>query len=423
MIMEIVVEGEARLCGEVSISSSKNAILPILAASLLSDEKVFIDQVPFIRDVNIIMELIGQLGLQTEIGNSTISVAGMPQLNYPPYELVRQIRASFLVMGPLLARHGSVKMSLPGGCAIGTRPIDLHLKGFEALGARITLSCGDIVAQARRLRGNHIYLDFPSVGATENILMAATMAEGTTFIENAALEPEVVDLANFINSMGGKVFGAGSNVVRVEGVSRLKGCRYTPVPDRIEAGTYMVAAAATGGDVVIKNVIPEHLKAITAKLAESGTQVEEYENRVRVYRKEEIKPLYIKTLPYPGFPTDMQAQFMAYLSRSQGSSVITESVFENRFMHIQELMRMGVKIKAEGRTAIIKGTRELSGARVKATDLRAGAALLIAGLTARGNTIISESEHIERGYENFTEKLNQLGARVHTQKPASVPES
>lgn len=423
MILEIIVEGGARLSGEVSISSSKNAILPILAASLLSEEKVFIDRVPFIRDVNIITKLIGQLGLKTEIGPRSIAIDGSPEVNYPPYELVRQIRASFLVMGPLLARHGSVRISLPGGCAIGTRPIDLHLKGFEALGASIALSSGDIVASARRLRGNHIYLDFPSVGATENILMAAAMAEGTTFIENAALEPEIVDLANFINCMGGRIVGAGSNVIRIDGVSKLRGCQYTPIPDRIEAGTYMVAAAATGGNVVIKDIIPEHLKAITAKLSESGAQVEEYENHLRVYRNEEIKPLYIKTLPYPGFPTDMQAQFMAYLSRSQGSSVITESVFENRFMHIQELARMGVKIKAEGRTAIVKGTRELCGARVKATDLRAGAALLIAGLTARGNTIISESEHIERGYESFADKLNQLGARVYSQRSVGVPET
>ncbi len=330
----------------------------------------------------------------------------------PPYELVRLIRASFLVMGPLLAKKGSVRVSLPGGCAIGTRPIDLHLKGFEALGARINLTGGDVVAKANRLYGNHVYLDFPSVGATENIMMAASLAEGTTHIENAALEPEIVDLANFMNSMGARISGAGSNVIKIEGVEKLNSTNYTPIPDRIEAGTYMVAAAATAGDVSIRNIIPEHLKAVTAKLLESNAIVEENDGQIRVYRQQDIKPVYIKTLPYPGFPTDMQAQFMAYLSLARGSSVITESVFENRFMHVAELLRMGAKIKTEGRTAVIKGCRELTGARVRATDLRAGAALMIAGLTARGSTSIMNSEHIDRGYENIVAKLNGLGANI-----------
>ncbi len=315
-------------------------------------------------------------------------------------------------MGPLLATKGAVRVSLPGGCAIGTRPIDLHLKGFEALGARISLTRGDVVAKAPRLYGNHVYLDFPSVGATENIMMAATLAEGTTYIENAALEPEIVDLANFMNSMGARITGAGSNVIKIEGVKKLHSTVYTPIPDRIEAGTYMVAAAATAGDVLIKNVIPEHLKAVTAKLLESNAVVEEQDDHIRVYRQQDIKPVYIKTLPYPGFPTDMQAQFMAYLSLGRGSSVITESVFENRFMHVAELLRMGAKIKTEGRTAVIKGCRELTGARVRATDLRAGAALMIAGLMARGPTIIMNSEHIDRGYENIVAKLNGLGANI-----------
>ncbi|MDD2509545.1 MAG: UDP-N-acetylglucosamine 1-carboxyvinyltransferase [Syntrophomonas sp.] len=410
--MVIVVENSERMSGEVEVSSSKNAILPILAASLLSDEAVLVNKVPEINDVCIIKNLINSLGVKVEESGKTLRSLGMPENNHPPYELVRQIRASFLVMGPLLATKGMVRISFPGGCAIGNRPIDLHLKGFQALGARINLSCGDVIASATKLKGNHIYLDYPSVGATENILMAASMAEGRTYIENAALEPEVVDLANFINSMGGKISGAGSNVIKVDGVKKMTGTNYTPIPDRIEAGTYMVAAAATAGNIVVKNVIPEHLKAVIAKLIESGAEVEENKDQVRVNRTERIKPIYIKTLPYPGFPTDMQAQFMAYLSRAEGSSVVTESVFENRFMHVQELLRMGAKIKTEGRTAIIKGIQEISGASVIATDLRAGAALLIAGLTAEGSTIISESEHIDRGYEKIVEKLSALGARI-----------
>lgn len=410
--MELAIKGKTPLRGEVEISSSKNAILPILVAALLADDTVIVNKVPDIRDVSIITELIDSLGVATKSEEGRIVIQGQPDRQNPPYELVRQMRASFLVMGPLLARHGKVRISLPGGCAIGTRPVDLHLKGLQALGARITLSAGDVIASAPKLIGNHIYLDFPSVGATENIMMAACIADGTTYIENAALEPEVVDLANFLNHLGGNISGAGSNVIRIRGLRKLRGGDYTPIPDRIEAGTYMVAASASAGRVLIKNVIPEHIKAVTAKLQESGAQTEEKGNQIEVSRSEDIKPLYIKTLPYPGFPTDMQAQYMAYLACADGSSVITESVFENRFMHIQELLRMGARIKAEGRTAVIKGSRELTGARVKATDLRAGAALLIAGLTAKGTTIISNSEHIDRGYENIVEKLNGLGAEI-----------
>lgn len=408
----MLIPGKARLTGEVEISSSKNAILPILAASLLSDESKTIHNVPDIRDVAVITELIQHLGVKVNYKEGSLHFSGEVNNQTPPYELVRLIRASFLVMGPLLAKKGLARISLPGGCAIGTRPIDLHLKGFEALGAQITLSGGDVVAKASKLHGNHIYLDFPSVGATENLMMAASLAEGITYIENAALEPEIVDLANFMNSMGARVSGAGSNVIKIEGVDKLNSTDYTPIPDRIEAGTFMVAAAATAGDVIIKNVIPEHLKAVTAKLLESNAVVEEDNSQIRVYRNQEIKPVYIKTLPYPGFPTDMQAQFMAYLILGQGSSVITESVFENRFMHVAELLRMGARIKTEGRTAIIQGTKKLTGARVKATDLRAGAALMIAGLTARGPTTIMNSEHIDRGYENIVAKLNKLGANI-----------
>lgn len=410
--MDIKITGQNILKGEIEVSSSKNAILPILAASLLTDDEVVINKVPNIKDVFVISQLIKELGVNVEKENDILRFKGEVHSSTPPFELVRQMRASFLVMGPLLARMGQVRVSLPGGCAIGTRPIDLHLKGFEALGADISLSRGDVVAKASKLYGNHIYLDYPSVGATENIMMAATLAEGTSFIENAALEPEVVDLANFINQMGGKITGAGSNVIKIEGVKKLGSVKYTPIPDRIEAGTYMVMAAATGGDVKIKNIIPEHIKAITAKLVETGAEIDDYEDSVRVKRKSPIKPVYIKTLPYPGFPTDMQAQFMAYLSCAEGSSVITESVFENRFMHVQELLRMGANIKTEGRTAIIKGTNKLTGATVKATDLRAGAALMIAAMVAEGDTTILNSEHIDRGYENIIGKLKAVGAKI-----------
>lgn len=413
MPVKILVSGSTRLQGQIVVNASKNAILPILAASMLSSGTVVVRQVPLIRDVHIISALIHQMGLKVEYEQDRLVISGTPQHHFPDYELSRQIRASFLLMGPLLARRGQVQISLPGGCAIGTRPIDLHLKGFEALGANITMTGGCVIAAARRLTGTHIYLDFPSVGATENIMMAAALARGTTYIENAALEPEVVDLAGFINSMGGRVSSAGSNVIKVEGVSSLTGTTYTPIPDRIEAGTYMVAAAACGGDVLINNVIPEHLKATTAKLIESGALIEERADAIHVSRWQEIKPVYIKTLPYPGFPTDMQAQFMAYLCAARGSSIVTESVFENRFMHVNQLLRMGAQITTEGRTAVVRGIPQLSGATVKATDLRAGAALLIAAMTANGETIIEESEHIDRGYENIVIRLNNLGAKIY----------
>lgn len=410
--MKLTIKGGVQLKGTIDLSSSKNAFLPIAAAALLTDEKVKINKVPAIRDVSIISKLIRGLGVNVRLKQKSLIIQGETAVTDPDYDLVRQIRASFLVMGPILATKGLVKVSLPGGCAIGNRPIDLHLKGFRALGAEINFTSGCVTAKAKQLTANHVYLDFPSVGATENIIMAATMAKGTTYIENAALEPEVVDLANFINCMGGRITGAGSNLIKVEGVKKLTGTEYTPIPDRIEAGTYMVAAAATHGDVVIKNTIPEHVKAVTAKLQESGAEVQEGQDWIRVILESDIKPVYIKTLPFPGFPTDMQAQFMGYLSCSTGSSIITESVFENRFMHVQELIRMGANIKTEGRTAIIRGTNKLTGAVVKATDLRAGAALIIAASTAEGDSLITESEHIDRGYENIVGKLTSLGAVI-----------
>ncbi len=413
MVLEIAVAGKTTLQGNIEISTSKNATLPILIAALLSEDKIQINMIPEINDVEIVKKLLQNLGACLVKQDNSLCIRSFVSNIYPDYDLVRQIRASLLLMGPILATRKIVKISLPGGCAIGTRPIDLHLKGFEALGAKIKLTGGNVIAEARELKGNHIYLDFPSVGATENLMMAAALAEGTTYIENAALEPEVVDLANFINSMGGRIHAAGSNLIKIEGRKKLHGTTYTPIPDRIEAGTYMVAAAATGGNLLIKNVIPEHLKATTAKLLESGAQVHEMDHEIRVQRTGPIRPIYIKTLPYPGFPTDMQAQFMAYLSRTSGSSVITESVFENRFMHIQELMRMGANIKIEGRTAIVKGVPQLSAANVNATDLRAGAALLIAGLITEGTTHISNSHHIDRGYEHIVDKLNQVGANIY----------
>lgn len=408
----MIIQGQRELNGEVEISSSKNSILPIIAASILTDEKIIINKVPRIKDVAIITQIIQALGIKVETKEKQLMFQGASLENYPPYDLVRQMRASFLLMGPLLARHGKVRVSLPGGCAIGNRPIDLHLKGFHAMGADISFKGGDVIANARKLRGQHVYLDYPSVGATENIIMAAALADGTTYIENAALEPEIIDLANFVNNMGGLISGAGSNVIKIQGVKELYATEYTPIPDRIEAGTYMLAVAATGGQAVIKNIIPEHLKAITAKLQESGVEIIEGSNFLKIKRQAKIKPVYIKTLPYPGFPTDMQAQFMAYLSCATGSSIISESVFENRFMHVQELQRMGADIKTEGKTAIIKGVKGLTGAPVSATDLRAGAALIIAGLAASGKTIVSGNEHVERGYEDISQKLNAMGASI-----------
>ena len=411
--MEMYIQGKTKLNGKVEISSSKNAILPIIAATILTDEKVVLKKVPRISDVMTICQIIEKLGKQIKEEENQYIFTGKIHNLTPPYELVRQMRASFLLMGPLLSRYGKVRLSLPGGCAIGNRPIDLHLKGFAALGADIRFSGGDVIAKTNKLIGNHVYLDFPSVGATENIIMAAVLAEGTTWIENAALEPEIVDLANFINKMGGKINGAGTNVIKIQGVDHLSGAEYTPIPDRIEAGTYMIAVAATAGEAIINNIIPEHLKSITAKLEESGAVIEEDKHSLQIKRDGKIKPVYIKTLPYPGFPTDMQAQIMAYLSFATGTSIISESVFENRFMHVQELLRMGADIKTEGKSAIIKGVKELTGARVRASDLRAGAALVIAGLSAQGRTIVTENEHIERGYEDIDKKLSQMGAQIY----------
>jgi UDP-N-acetylglucosamine 1-carboxyvinyltransferase len=414
-VEKLIVGGGRQLAGNVKISGAKNAVLPIIAASLLGTTPSRLEEIPDLEDVRTISEVLGHLGVTVtpEEPDSLMIDSSIITSCEAPYELVRKMRASFLVMGPLLARRGLARISLPGGCAIGTRPIDLHLKGFEALGAEIELGHGYIEARAPKgLKGARIYLDFPSVGATENIMMAASLAQGQTILENPAEEPEIVDLANYLTAMGAKIRGAGTNVIRIDGVSQLKGTTHAVIPDRIEAGTYMVAAAITGGDVWIENVLTEHLKPVIAKLKEAGVKIEEHIEGVRVRSGGVPKAVDIKTLPYPGFPTDMQAQLMALMTVANGTSVVTETVFENRFMHVDELKRMGANIKIEGRSAIVEGVASLTGCPVKATDLRAGAALILAGLAASGKTEIGCIHHIDRGYERVVEKFRGLGADI-----------
>lgn len=417
---KFIVNGRNSLKGTIRVSGAKNAVLPILAASLLATSQCTIKDVPDLADVATIREVLESLGAKSYKDNDEITISPEKITNSEaPYDYVRKMRASFLVMGPLLARLGEARISLPGGCAIGVRPIDLHLKGFEALGAEVVIGHGYIQAKAKKLVGSKIYLDFPSVGATENIIMAATHAEGTTILENCAEEPEIVDLANFINAMGGKIKGAGTKVIRIEGVNKLNGVTHQVIPDRIEAGTYMVAGAMTGSNLLVENVISDHLKPVIAKLLEAGVNLIEEENGIRVIGTGQIKPVDIKTLPYPGFPTDMQAQLMALLTIAKGTSVITETVFENRFMHVDELKRMGADIKIEGRTAVIEGVKTLTSAPVKATDLRAGAALIIAAMATEGTTEISCIHHIDRGYDKIENKLSKIGVnikRVNTEK-------
>lgn len=411
----LIVEKSPPLRGRVRISGSKNSVLPIIAASLLSDGECVIEDIPHLRDVEVISDVLRYFGVELDNQGEIIKVNTRNINSYEaPYDLIKKMRASFLIMGPLLARLGRAKISLPGGCAIGTRPIDLHLKGFSALGADITLGHGYIEAKADKLQGADIYLDFPSVGATENIMMAACLAEGSTTIENVAKEPEIVDLANFLNSMGANVRGAGTDTIKIEGVRQLNGAVHCIIPDRIEAGTYMVAAAITGGDIIIENVLEDHLKPIIAKLRETGTDIEETEDgNIKVSRRGALKSVDIKTLPYPGFPTDMQAQMMALMAVAEGTSVIIETIFENRFMHVSELKRMGSRIKIEGRTAVVQGIPKLTGSQVNATDLRAGAAMVIAGLVADGCTEINDIYHIDRGYVNIENKLQKLGAKIY----------
>ncbi|MDR2355803.1 MAG: UDP-N-acetylglucosamine 1-carboxyvinyltransferase [Clostridiales Family XIII bacterium] len=411
-----IIRQSLSLTGEVAISGSKNAVLPIMAAALLTDARCEITDVPALRDVDVMCGLMRGIGARVNerYGDRTIEITTEAIASEEaPNELVKKMRASILVMGPLLARTGRARIALPGGCAIGTRPIDLHLKGLKALGARIVSKDGYVIAAAERLRGANVYLDSPSVGATENITMAAALAEGTTVIENAAEEPEIVDMVNFLNKMGARIKGAGTNTIRIEGVARLGGAKHGVIPDRIETGTFMIAAAVTRGKVLIRNAVPDHVKPVTAKLGECGVDVRALDDGLIVdARHGVLRATDIKTLPYPGFPTDIQSQFMAFLTTVRGSSVVTENVFENRYMHVNELNRMGANIKIEGRVAIVEGERLLRGAEVFATDLRAGAALVLAGLSARGTTRISEIHHIERGYSAFVEKLKGLGADI-----------
>lgn len=413
---KLIVKGGNRLVGAVKTSGAKNAVLPIIAASILGTTPSHLDEVPMLEDVHTISEVLKCLGLSVECSpeKNVLDIDSTEITSYEaPYELVRTMRASFLVMGPLLARIGKARISMPGGCAIGARPIDIHLKGFEALGVKIEQGHGYIEASAPEgLKGTSIYFDFPSVGATENIMMAASLGEGTTILENVAEEPEIVDLANYLNKMGAKIRGAGTDTIRIEGVDKLHGADYTIIPDRIEAGTYMIAAAMTGGDVVVENVLPEHQKPLIAKLREAGAVVEEDIDKVRVIGQNPLKAVSIKTLPYPGFPTDMQAQMMAMMVIAEGRSKVTETVFENRFMHVVELNRMGAQISTEGRSAVIDGPCKLTGCDVRATDLRAGAAMILAGLVAEGTTRIGDLHHIDRGYENIVAKLKNLGADI-----------
>lgn len=419
---KIIVTGGRPIHGEVTISGAKNAVLPIIVGAILAEDVTVLKDVPNLSDVNTITSVLEMLGAKITIEDHVMTIDSRYVDKYDaPYEIIQKMRASVLIMGPLLARLGRANLSMPGGCAIGTRPIDLHLKGLEALGALIQIHDGNIAAFVPngKLRGSRIYLDFPSVGATEHIIMAATLAEGTTILENAAEEPEIVDLANFLNSMGANIRGAGTNVIKIEGVERLHGTTYTIIPDRIEAGSYMVAAAICHGNVLIKNVIVDHVRSLIEKLEESGAQVIEEGDGLRVIGGENVRATDIRTMPYPGFPTDMQAQYMALMSVAEGTSVITETIFENRFMHADELRKMGANIKTDGRNAIVVGTPKLVGAKVKATDLRAGAALIIAALVAEGQTEITELKHIDRGYENLIEKFRSIGADIVR---VSIPE-
>ncbi|MEX1028562.1 MAG: UDP-N-acetylglucosamine 1-carboxyvinyltransferase [Paenibacillaceae bacterium] len=413
----IIVRGGQPLTGRVKISGAKNAVLPIIAASILASQGTScIMETPPLDDVITISHVLTSLGAIVTFDQECIRIDASHLISYEAeYEHVRRMRASFLVMGPLLARVGQARIALPGGCAIGTRPIDQHLKGFEAMGAIIGLGHGHIEAKVNgRLKGAKIYLDVPSVGATENIMMAATLAEGTTIIENAAEEPEIVDLANYLNAMGAVVRGAGTGVIRIEGVEQLHGAVHTVIPDRIEAGTYMLAAAITRGSIYLEGALGDHLRPIISKLQEMGIEITEDENGVGVNATSTpIIAVDVKTLPYPGFPTDMQAQMMALMLTSEGTSLITETVFENRFMHVDELRKLNAQIKVEGRTAIITGGEPLTGAKMYATDLRAGAALILGALAAEGESEITGIHHIERGYVNITGKLSMLGANIH----------
>ena len=413
---QYIIKGGNPLVGEVSIAGAKNAALGILAAAIMTDEEVVIENVPNVRDTRVLLQAIQGIGARVNyIDEHTVRICGgtiNPLAdNCVDDKFIRKIRASYYLLGAMLGKYKKSSVALPGGCAIGSRPIDLHIKGFEALGAKVDIS-SMIHVEAKELVGANIYMDVVSVGATINVMMAAALAKGKTIIENAAKEPHIVDVANFLNSMGANIKGAGTDVIRITGVEKLKGTEYAIIPDQIEAGTFMVAAAATKGDITIKNVIPKHLEAISSKLKEIGAVVMEYDDAVRVVSNHRLRPTNIKTLPYPGFPTDMQPQMAVILALSEGTSVITESIFESRFKYVDELFRMGGRIKVEGNVAVIEGVKGFVGAKVVAPDLRAGAALVIAGLVAEGFTVVDDIKYIQRGYEDFAEKLRNLGGQI-----------
>ena len=418
---QYIIKGGNPLVGEVEIGGAKNAALAILAAAIMTDETVTIDNLPDVNDINVLLEAISGIGAEVDrIDRHTVRINGSNIENFDiEYDYIKKIRASYYLLGALLGKYKRAEVALPGGCNIGSRPIDQHLKGFRALGAYVDIEHGKIIAEAARLIGKHIYFDVVSVGATINVMMAASMAEGLTILENVAKEPHVVDVANFLNSMGANIRGAGTDVIKIRGVSRLHKTDYSIIPDQIEAGTFMFAAAATRGDVTVMNVIPKHLEATIAKLVEIGCEVEEFDDAVRVVSKGDLHNTQVKTLPYPGFPTDMQPQIGVTLALCKGTSTITESIFENRFKYLSELARMGANVKVEGNAATIEGVDKFSGARVSAPDLRAGAALVIAGMAADGITIVDDIVYIQRGYERFEEKLRSLGAvieRVSTER-------
>ena len=411
---QYIIKGGNPLVGEVEIGGAKNAALAILAAAIMTDETVTIENLPDVNDINVLLEAMAGIGATIQrVDRHTVRINGAGVQDFSiEYDYIKKIRASYYLLGALLGKYRRAEVALPGGCNIGSRPIDQHLKGFRALGAEVEIEYGKIIAEAETLKGTHLYFDVVSVGATINVMMAAAMAEGVTILENVAKEPHVVDVANFLNSMGANIKGAGTDVIKIKGVSKLHKTEYSIIPDQIEAGTFMCAAAATRGDVMIKNVIPKHLEAISAKLMEIGCEVAEFDDAVRVVGKPSQKHTDIKTLPYPGFPTDMQPQMTVALVLANGTSMVTESIFENRFKYVDELARMGSSIKVEGNVAVIDGVKRLTGAQVNAPDLRAGAALVIAGLAADGYTVVDEIGYIQRGYECFEEKLQGLGAMI-----------
>lgn len=411
---QYIIKGGTPLVGEVEIGGAKNAALPILAAAIMTDETVLIENLPDVNDINVLLDALSGIGAMVHrVDRHTVRINGSNVRDEDiEYDQIKKIRASYYFIGALLGKCKRAAVALPGGCSIGSRPIDQHLKGFRALGAEIEIEQGKIVAETEQLKGTHIYFDVVSVGATINVMMAATMASGTTILENVAKEPHVVDIANFLNSMGANIRGAGTNVIKIKGVERLHKTEYSIIPDQIEAGTFMFAAAATKGDVVVKNVIPKHLEATVSKLLDIGCEVTEYDDAVRVVAKKRLKSTQVKTLVYPGYPTDMQPQIGVTLALCEGTSIITESIFENRFKYLDELARMGAMVRVEGNIAVIEGVEKLTPARVSAPDLRAGAALCIAGLATEGITIVDDIVYIQRGYERFEEKLRSLGGMI-----------